>query len=292
MKILLLGESGQVGCQVKHQLENLKYIDVITPPRDEVDFLNHQKLTQTIDLIEPDIIVNAVAFTMVDKAEEEFAKANAINADAVELLAKLAKRHNAWLIHYSTDYVFDGNKPAPYTETDIPNPLNVYGKTKLKGDLAIQQSGCKYLIFRTSWVYSNRRVNFIQKITDLIQNSAEIKVVNDQIGAPTDAQTIANITITAIKSLQESKNVISGIYNLANQGQTSFYDIAMFVKTYLATKKITPLATIEPVSAKQFNAKALRPQNSMLNCQKLCDTFNVTLPLWEDRLHATLSQIL
>lgn len=292
MKILLFGATGQVGWELNKLIN--KSHEVILPNRKEADFSHPNKLINVIKQVKPDIIINAAAYTMVDKAEDNAILAQKINADAVHELANIARKYNSWLIHYSTDYVFDGLKASAYTETDVANPLNIYGKTKLLGDLHIENSGCKYLIFRTSWVYSSRRTNFIKKIINLLNTQEEIKVVHDQIGTPTDAALIANVTIRAINCLDDMKsNINSGVYNLSSIGKTSFYGIATHILDILLQhQKNYSLGQIIPVSTSEFQLKALRPLNSLLNCKKLCDTFKIELPGWESGVKTTLKEYL
>lgn len=292
MRILLFGASGQVGWELNKLIN--KSHEVILPNRKEADFAHPTKLINVVKQIKPDIIINAAAYTLVDKAEDNANLAQKINSDAVYELANIARKYNLWLIHYSTDYVFDGLKAIAYTETDIANPLNIYGKTKLLGDLHIENSGCKYLIFRTSWVYSSRRTNFIKKITNLLTTQGEIKVVHDQIGTPTDAALIANVTIKAINCLDDvQSNINSGVYNLSSAGKTSFYGIATYVlDRLLQQQKDYIFGKIIPVSTSELQLKALRPLNSLLNCKKLCDTFKTELPCWERGVKTTLKEYL
>jgi dTDP-4-dehydrorhamnose reductase len=215
MKILLLGANGQVGWELRRALSSKA--DVTACGRAEADLSQLDELREVLQRAKANIIVNAAAYTAVDKAETERDLAERVNHEAVAVLAAHAKQSDALLIHYSTDYVFDGAKPAPYLETDATNPLSVYGATKLRGEQAVQASGCHHIIFRTSWVYAARGQNFIKTMLRLAQERDELSVVADQTGAPTSAGLIAEVTAQAI-----SHPVLSGTYHLAASGETSW----------------------------------------------------------------------
>ena len=296
MKILLLGKNGQVGWELQRSLAPLG--EIIALDADSKDFCgnftNPQGLTETVRRIAPDIIVNAAAHTAVDKAENEPELVRTINALAPAALAQEAKRCNAWLIHYSTDYVFDGSGDQPFLETDAAVPLNVYGATKLEGEQLIQQSGCKHLIFRTSWVYGARGGNFAKTMLRLAQERDELSIINDQIGAPTGADLLADITAHATRTAQLRPEV-SGLYNLVAAGETSWYGYASFVIDYARRAgtplKVTPEA-INPVPTSAFPTAAKRPLNSRLDAAKLQHTFGLHLPHWQNGVTRMLEEIL
>ena len=224
MKILLFGKNGQVGWELNRSLQPLG--EVVALSREEADFSNPESLRKIVSEISPDVIVNAVAYTAVDKAEEEEELAAIINGVAPGILAEEALKINALLIHYSTDYVFDGAKDSPYIETDKPNPINAYGRTKLAGEVVIQSSDCDYLIFRTSWVYASRGHNFLLTMLKLASEREELSIVADQMGAPTTAKLIADTTALSIRQAmgeKQSGNFSSDLYHLATSGSTSWH---------------------------------------------------------------------
>ncbi len=298
-KILLFGKGGQVGWELQRSLSILG--EVVALDFDSTDFCgdftNLAGLAETVRVIRPDVIVNAGAHTAVDKAESEPELVRTINALAPGALAKAAAGIGAWLVHYSTDYVFDGSGSSPWLETDTPAPLSVYGRTKLEGEQLIQASGCKHLIFRTSWVYAARGGNFAKTMLRLAQEREVLKVINDQIGAPTGAELLADVTAHAIRQMLAepavNPNLISGIYNLVANGQTSWHGyakevIALALNTQLATKIVVKL--IEPVPTTAFPTAATRPLNSRLNTEKLQSTFKLTLPHWRQGVTRMLTE--
>ena len=240
----------------------------------------------------PDVIVNAAAHTAVDKAESEPELARTINALAPGALAQEAKRGNAWLIHYSTDYVFDGSGDQPWREPDATAPLSVYGKTKLEGEQLILQAGCRHLIFRTSWVYGTRGGNFAKTMLRLAQERDSLAVVNDQVGAPTGADLLADVTAHAIRAARPE---LSGLYHLAAAGETSWYGYAGFVIDFARRTgvplKVAPDA-IQAVPSSDFPLPAKRPLNSRLDTAKLQSTFGLTLPVWQNGVTRMLTEIL
>jgi len=296
MKILLFGKNGQVGWELQRSLAPLG--ELVALDSQSVDYcgdLTHlEGIAQTIRDVAPDIIVNAAAYTAVDKAECEHDKAHMINALALGVLALEAMRSGAWLVHFSTDYVFDGSGNNPWSESDVANPLSIYGKTKLAGEEAIVASGCKHLIFRTSWVYAVRGVNFAKTMLKLSQDRDSLKVINDQIGAPTGADLLADIAAQAIRvALQRPE--VSGLYHLAAGGQTSWYDYANFVIDFARQAgvdvKVKP-ESIQSVSSTAFSMVAKRPLNSRLNTSKLQQTFGLYLPKWQSGVTRMLTEIL
>lgn len=296
MKILLFGKNGQVGWELQRSLAPLGELIALNSTSKEFcgDLTNLIGLKRTIRKIAPDVIVNATAYTAVDKAESEPELAHVLNAQAPDILAQEARQLNAWLVHYSTDYVFNGAGNQPYLETDVTDPLNIYGKTKLEGEKNIITSGCSYLIFRTSWVYATNGNNFIKAILRLAQQRDKLEVVNDQVGSPTGAELLADITAYTLFSLKY-KPEVSGLYHLVAGGCTSWYDFARFILEYARYVNF-PLKiqsdTLLPIASKDFPLPAKRPLNSRLNTSKLENTFNLILPAWQTGVSRTLTEIL
>ncbi|MER0204403.1 MAG: dTDP-4-dehydrorhamnose reductase [Nitrosomonas sp.] len=296
MKILLFGKNGQVGWELQRSLAPLGELIALSSSSKEFcgDLTDFAGIQQTLRQISPDIIVNAAAYTAVDKAESEPERAFALNAQAPAVLAQEARRLNAWLIHYSTDYVFNGHSSQPYLETDDCDPLNVYGKSKLEGEKNILTSGCSHLIFRTSWVYATHGNNFIKTILRLAQQRDKLTIVDDQIGSPTGAELIADITSHALRMIKQ-KPEISGLYHLTAVGSTSWYGFAKFILENAERMnyqlKIQP-AALQPIPSRDFPLPAKRPFNSRLNTEKLTKTFGLILPSWQTGTARTLTEIL
>ena len=295
MKILLFGKGGQVGWELQRSLAPLGEIIALDHDSKELcgDFTNLKGIAESINTVKPDVIVNAAAHTAVDKAESEPELVRALNALAPEVLAQEAQRANAWLIHYSTDYVFDGSGDVPWRETDITSPLNAYGATKLEGEQLIQQSGCRHLIFRTSWVYGARGGNFAKTMLKLAQERDSLKVINDQIGAPTGADLLADVTAQVIQKARQSPEV-SGLYHLVAAGETSWHEYANFVLEFAqragVVLKVTP-DKIVPVPTSAFQTPAKRPHNSRMNTEKLRNAFDLCLPEWQKGVERMLTEI-
>ncbi|MDI1307878.1 MAG: dTDP-4-dehydrorhamnose reductase [Methylotenera sp.] len=296
MKILLLGKNGQVGWELQRSLAPLGEVIALDARSLDFcgDFINIDGLAETIRAIAPDVIVNAAAHTAVDKAESEPELARTINALAPTVLANEAKRIGAWLVHYSTDYVFDGSGEVARLETDATAPLSVYGQTKLEGENAIVASGCKHLIFRTSWVYAARGGNFAKTMLKLAKERDVLKVINDQIGAPTGADLIADVTAHAIRKALINPDV-SGIYHLVASGETSWHGYASFVieqarQAGVEIKVAADAIQVVPTSA--FPTPAQRPLNSRLNTKKLQNSFDLVLPSWQSGVTRLLAEIL
>ena len=292
-KILLLGANGQVGWELRRSLAVLGMVKACGS--DEANFENLENLGAIIDEYEPTIIVNAAAYTAVDKAEVEPEKAAKINAVAVKLLAQKAKQLNAWLVHYSTDYVFDGCSKVPYKESDSTNPLCVYGKTKLQGEENIQNIECKHLIFRTSWVYAARGKNFAKTMIRLASEKDELKVVNDQIGVPTSAELIADITAQCLcKIKQDLTENLSGVYNLVPEGEVSWFDFAQYVVTqaqkYAIAFKVPP-EKIQAVPTTDYPTPAKRPMSSRLDTSKIINVFGVYIPRWTIHVDRVIEEL-
>lgn len=296
MKILLFGKNGQVGWELQRSLAPLGEIIALSSGSQDHcgDLTKLSGLAETVRQVKPDIIVNAAAHTAVDKAESEAELAHIINAGAPGVLAQEAKALDAWLIHYSTDYVFDGSGNTPWLEADVTAPLSVYGATKLAGEQAIQASNCKHLIFRTSWVYGARGNNFAKTMLRLAQERDSLSVINDQIGAPTGADLLADVTAHAIRTAQAQPE-LSDLYHLVASGETSWYGYASYVidtaqKMGLQLKVNSESITPVPTSA--FPTPAQRPKNSRLNTHKLQTSFNLTLPLWQAGVKRMLTEFI
>jgi len=297
-KILLFGKNGQVGWELQRSLAPLGELIALHSTSTDFcgDLTDLAGVRQTIRKITPDIIVNAAAYTAVDKAESEPELAHALNAEAPGVIASEAKQQNAWLVHYSTDYVFNGHGDQPFVETDATEPLNTYGKTKLQGEKNIQASGCLHLIFRTSWVYSANGNNFIKTILRLAQQRDKLTVVNDQIGSPTGAELIADITALALL-MTKHKPEISGLYHLTASGSTSWYEFAKYIleSAENAESANLPLkiksTALQPIASSDFPSAAQRPFNSRLSSLKLAKTFDLMLPAWQCGVKRALTEI-
>jgi len=295
MKILLFGKNGQVGWELSRSLQPLG--EVITLDRKKADFSNPESLRGIVQSIKPDVIVNAVAYTAVDKAEQEESLATIINGVAVGVLAEEAKSINALLIHYSTDYVFDGSKATPYSEEDQPNPINAYGRSKLVGEEIVRKTGCRHLIFRASWVYAAHGNNFAKTMLKLAAERDELKVVADQFGAPTSAELIADVTALTLHRIITNpvlSEKISGIYHLTASGKTSWHGFARLIlessikngrNLQISPEQVGEIMTVDyPLPAK-------RPTNSCLVTDKLQLTFGLLLPAWQQYVERTVLEI-
>jgi dTDP-4-dehydrorhamnose reductase len=295
MKVLLVGKDGQVGWELQRALAPLG--ELVSLGRQDVDLTDLDAVRSCVRLHRPTFIVNAAAYTAVDKAEIEAVKARLVNELAVRALADEALQLDCWFVHYSTDYVFDGKKTTAYVENDEALPLSVYGRTKLDGENAIRNSGCKHLIFRSSWVYSVHGANFPLAILRRAIERDQIDVVSDSIGAPTSASLIADITAHALYRLTWDsllKNSASGTYHLVASGKTSWYEYAKFL-VGMAKKKGIPVKVasnkIFPVSSEAYKTAAKRPQNSQLDNKKLCDQFGLVLPEWEVHVERFINEL-
>lgn len=295
MKIILFGKDGQVGWELQRALAPLG--ELVALGEQQADFEDLQHIRQLVRQMHPDVIVNAAAYTAVDKAEADPAKAQRINADAVGVLAEEAHRLNAWIVHYSTDYVFDGEKTSPYTEEDTPRPLSMYGKTKLEGDQLIAHSQANHLIFRTSWVYAARGSNFAKTMLRLAQDREQLKVIADQHGAPTSAELIADVTALALHRIaiaEKPPNTFSGTYNLVASGHTTWHGYAQYVLE-LARDRAQQLkagpAQVLPIKTSDYPLPAARPKNSRLDTTKLCTTFNLQLPDWRYHVQRLMDEL-
>ena len=298
LKILLLGKNGQVGWELQRSLAPLG--EVLALDRHSTtycgDLTKPEQLAQTVLAYKPDFIVNAAAHTAVDKAESEPELAKLLNTDAPAALAKAAAQVGAWLVHYSTDYVFDGSGTHARHEGEGTGPLSVYGQTKLAGEKAIVASGCKYLIFRTSWVYAARGGNFAKTMLRLAQERDKLTVINDQHGAPTGADLIADVTAHAMRSVLNSQNIsFSGAYHIVASGETTWHGYASHViEQAKCIKPDLPIkvAEVVPVPTSAFPTPATRPLNSRLCTAKLQQAFGLVLPPWQQGVDRMLAEIL
>jgi dTDP-4-dehydrorhamnose reductase len=304
--ILLTGKTGQLGAELNRLLPKLG--EVISPDRNELDLREPDKIREVMRNVKPQLVVNAAAYTAVDAAETDEATAFTVNAEAPRLLALEAKKVGALLVHFSTDYVFDGSKKSPYLETDHPNPINAYGRTKLAGEEAIRNSGRAHLIFRTSWIYATHGKNFLRTILRLATEREELKIVDDQVGAPTCALDLAEATtrilagIVAAPSSKLAFQQVAGTYHITAAGQTTWYE---FAKTILEKASAIsrehgwltsathgrPLIAkhIVPIPSEQFRSPTSRPQYSVLSNSRLSQTFDVALPDWATQLRRCLA---
>jgi dTDP-4-dehydrorhamnose reductase len=284
MKILLTGASGQVGYELERSLQGLG--EVVAPDRAHMDLSRLDQVREVIRTVKPNLIVNPAAYTAVDKAETDVELARCINAHAPAVMAEEARKLGAALVHYSTDYVFDGSAATAYRETDQTGPLNVYGQTKLEGEQAIAASGADHLILRTSWVYGMRGKNFLLTMLRLGRERDELRVVNDQHGAPTWSRTIADTTALILAQARAGGShwwrAHGGLYHLTSQGQTTWFE---FTAAILAESGIE--CRLTPISSAEYPVPAKRPQNSVMNSDKLISNF-CSLPDWRTALHLCL----
>lgn len=305
LKILLTGKNGQVGRELSASLQALG--EVTTLDRHQLDLSKPDEIRQAIRAVRPGLIVNAAAYTAVDQAESDEATARAINADAPGLMAEEAKKIGARLVHYSTDYVFDGLKTTPYLEGDPTNPINAYGRTKLLGERAVQQSGVPHLIFRTAWVYGREGKNFLRTILRLATQREELRIVADQIGAPTSSQEIAAATTQVLSQIQFDENgplsfpEISGIYHMTAAGETTWHEFAKTILEeaashspsawFTAATSGQPLITrsVVPITTAEYPTPASRPAYSILSNARLAETFRIRLRDWRIQLKSVFA---
>lgn len=288
MKILLLGKNGQVGWELQRALSVLSEVVALDRHPAQTaygelsgDLSNLAGLRQAITKVAPQVIVNAAAYTAVDKAETERELAHTVNALASQVMAEEAKRLDAWLVHYSTDYVFDGSGTAPWQETDPVAPVNYYGATKLEGEQLIAASGCKHLIFRTSWVYAARGNNFAKTMLRLAKDRPTLSVIADQVGVPTGADLLADVAVAALQQAMR-KPELGGIYHLAPAGETTWHAYASYVIEFARQHGETlAVEAVNPITTAQYPTPASRPLNSRLATVKLRDAFSLHLPDWQ-----------
>ncbi len=291
-KILILGQRGQVAWELQRTLASLGNITVLGSG--QLDLANPDQIREQVRSIQPDMIVNAAAYTAVDKAESESDLCMSINGIAPGILAELARESQALLVHYSTDYVFDGTKNSPYLETDLTNPLSVYGASKLAGEQAIIQVDCAHLIFRTTWVYGNRGKNFLLTILRLAAERKELKIVADQIGSPTWSRSISEATAQIIAQCRHDRSSIKGLYNLSAAGTTSWHGFANQIVD--RSRSINPelalaIDQIFPIPATDYPTPAQRPANSVLDNCKIMADFGVQLPDWKLSLEQCMQKL-
>ena len=293
MKILLLGSNGQLGVELMRELPIIGSVDAFS--RSALDITNYEALKEVANRILPDIIVNAAAYTSVDKAENDAEQAYAVNSEAVANISKIAKSLGALLVHFSTDYVFDGTKQAAYLETDKVNPINVYGASKLAGEQAITDSNCQHLIFRTTWIIGKHGRNFAKTILRLASECTDLKVINDQVGVPTSPLLISKVTIDALQAINANNPWPQGIYNLAPRGVSNWNQIAQTLLA-CAERQNMPLSmhsdNIQSITTAEYPAAAQRPLNSLLNTEKIRGLLTFVLPNWQDDFIAVATEII
>ncbi len=286
-RILLLGAGGQLGMQLARELP--AEFDVVALTRAELDFSSERSLQVAVYDIAPQIVINAAAYTAVDKAESEPELARQVNAIAPGILAEAVAKTNAWLIHYSTDYVFDGSGTRPWVETDATGPLSVYGQSKLDGELAIAATGCRHVILRTSWVYAAEGRNFLHTMLRLGRERDKLSIVDDQVGAPTTAEAITEATQAVLRRIGGDSAASSGVYHLTCGGETSWCGFAKAIFAEFADRQRAPEVT--PIPTEAYPTPAKRPRNSRLNGEKFAAAFGFRMPQWEDALRAVAGKV-
>ena len=292
MKILVFGASGQVGQALKRCIDPSVSVRFVN--RTDVDFTAFKKIESVIHDFQPTHIINAAAYTAVDQAESDSSMARVVNAEAVGIVAACAAKCDATLIHYSTDYVFDGTQTTPYKEDDQPNPVTVYGQSKLLGEKFIRESNCRFFILRTSWIISSSGNNFVKTILRLAQTNEQLKVVNDQVGAPTTANLIARWTVDLVQSdpITICRNET---YHLCASGEVSWFDVAVHAISYAQRLGISfrcPPDRVKAISTAEYQTQAKRPLNSRLNTSKLTHMMGKSIPAWEQGVDGTIDQLL
>ena len=296
MRLVVTGANGQLGWELVRSLSPLG--EVIALARNDLDLARLETIAPTLRELRPDVLVNAAAYTAVDHAEEDEALASRINGEAVGILAGEAARCGAMMVHYSTDYVFDGRKTAPYTETDPVAPLNAYGRSKLQGERAVQDSSAAWLIFRTTWVYGARGQNFLRTVLRLAGEREALRIVADQRGAPTGARLIAEMTAHAIRAAQIERrrgSFVSGLYHLSAAGDTTWHGFASAIVEGLrdiGASGAVKTKTIEAIRSEDYPARAPRPKNSLLDNTRLIERFDLYRPDWRHTLTTTLQEAL
>lgn len=291
MKILLIGKNGQVGWELQRSLSTLGEVIAVDFFDTHLcgDLTRPQGIAETIQAVRPDVVVNAAAHTAVDKAETEIELAQLLNAKSVEVIAKETAKIGALLVHYSTDYVFDGEGSHYRSEDEPTGPLNVYGATKRAGEIAVINNNPRHYIFRTSWVYATRGVNFIKTMLNLARSKETLSIIGDQFGSPTGAELLADCTAIAIR--QQSDNY--GLYHLVASGETTWYDYAKYVFATAREKgELLTVKEVNKVPTSAYPTPAKRPTNSRLSNQKFQQTFNVTLPHWEQGVERVVTELL
>ena len=293
MKILILGSKGQLGIELNNTLKDLG--ELLNLSKDELDITDKKKFRVILDNFQPDFVINAGAYTNVEEAENNAELAFRVNGEALDFIAKEVFLRKIKLVHFSTDYVFDGLKTDRYTEEDATNPLNVYGQSKLLGEKLIMQTQCDYYIFRTTWVVSNNGKNFAKTILKLIKNKSEIKVIKDQVGVPTSTELISNVIKSLIISSLKNHFWEKGIYNLTPKGTSSWFNVARFIYLTAKEKNINLSLNIDniiPVLSNDYPSKVKRPLNSLLDIRKLNRVIDFELPKWEDDLYKVVIKLI
>lgn len=296
MKILLFGKDGQLGNALQHSLVPLGNVVALSRTSTHLcgDLDDFFGIAATVQKVAPHVIINAAAFTAVDRAETERTMAYRINALAPEVLAQAAEKCAALLVHYSTDYVFNGIGTTPWVETDMPAPVNYYGVSKLAGEQAILASGCRHLIVRTSWLYAAQGNNFLKTILRLAAERPQLSIVDDQIGAPTGASLVAAVTAQALPQVLRQPEQ-AGLYHLAASGAVSWFEYARCIVEYarhMGVNGALALDGLMPIPAREYKTPALRPYNSRLNTTKICQTFGLHLPPWQLGVREVLSELI
>jgi dTDP-4-dehydrorhamnose reductase len=289
MRILLTGRQGQLGWELQRVLAPVAH--VIALGREDLDLSQPDRIRQQVEATRPDLIINAAAYTAVDRSESDEAAAMAINAQAPAAFAESAARLGVPLIHYSTDYVFDGTKSGAYAETDIPNPLGVYGRSKLAGEHAIQACGCPYLIFRISWIYDVRGKNFLLTMLRLAREKPELRVVRDQIGAPTWSRMVAEATGSIVSATRGDLAQHTGLYHLAAAGSTSWHGFATRIVALGAERGLCAPVPVLPIATSEYPTPTRRPLNSLLDSRKVKATFGIALPDWSEGLRSCMDDL-
>jgi len=288
-RLLLIGTSGQVGWELRRTLAPLGEVHGVDYPA--IDLTDGAAVAKYVRAYRPNVVLNAAAYTAVDKAETDSERSMQINGVAPGILAEETKKLGALLVHYSTDYVFDGTKGEPYTEEDVPNPLSAYGRSKFAGDRAIQQVDGNYLLFRLCWVYGVRGQNFMLTIMRLAREREKLRVVSDQVGCPTWSRMIAGATALSLKQVLAARDpgACKGIYHLAASGQTSWHGFAQAIVNSMAPEE-RKCQVVEPISTSEYPLPAKRPAYSVLSCEKLERTFGLRLPNWAESLPQVLGK--
>ena len=293
MKILILGSKGQLGIELKNSLEDLG--ELLNLSKDELDITDKDKVVQVLSDFQPNFVINAGAFTNVEEAENNAEIAFKVNGEAIGFIAKEVFSRKIKLIHFSTDYVFDGLKIGKYTEEDSTNPINVYGHSKLLGEQLIKQSQCHYYIFRTTWVVSKNGKNFAKTILNLIKNKSEIKVIKDQIGVPTSTELISKVIKNLITSSLDDQAWEKGIYNLTPIGNSSWFDVARYICQIAIENNLKLSLNIDgilPILSRNYPSKVKRPLNSLLDISKVNKMIDFDLPKWEDDLYKVVIKLI
>ena len=288
-RVLLLGAGGQLGMQLSRKLAGIADLTALT--RTELDLTDVDAIRAAIRKAEPEIVVNAAAYTAVDRAEQVPELARLVNAVAPGVIAEELGKTNGWLIHYSTDYVFDGTGNAPWRETDATGPLSVYGQTKLDGELAVTTACRRHIILRTSWVYAAEGRNFLHTMLRLGRERERLQIVDDQIGAPTSAEAITEATLEVLRYLSRDASAdAAGVYHLTCAGATSWCGFAQAIFEEFSSRQKAP--EVEPIPTEAYPTPAQRPRNSRLCCDKFSKQFGFQMPEWRDALHDVASTML